>query len=331
MASQSPPFRFPTQTSCDFELVEEVPVRAGVALNGASEVDAAYGSPHPKCPDHRLIWQEPVPGRDGALSMRRIYRKLPGAVLAGEVVRAATWGAAAVTTVQDVPTGTPADTGLDVLESVVEPKDGQMARKRTTSLEWPVLTSKFLEPETQTTATQTRRMVASGSPLPEALPLVIDRKVTALNKWRSIQLITSLDALPAAYVEHKQMSFHFPGLFYGFNPAGGGGVNRRADFSRTVAARVEVSFGFAEVEPELFEIVPVSWSYPSFSMSDVLTNGEHFDYLVKEEMISMDLPLSSPSRDEYEALMGSYATVTGNSERWKGGIWRTELCKVKLL
>ena len=332
MTAQSVPFRFPTQDACDFELVEEVPVRAGAAANGASGVEAAYGSPHPKSPEHRLVWQEPVRGRDGTLSMRRTYRKLPGAVLAGETMRAATWGAAATTSVQDVPTGTPADTGLHVLESVVEPKDAQMARKRTVCVEWPVLTGRALEPQTRTPMTVTRRMVAPDAPFPVDSPLVIDRKLTAINKWRSIQMITSLDALPAAYVEHRQHAFRFPGLFYGFDPTGGGGVSKREAFSRTVAARVEVSFGYAEVEPELLEIVPVAWNYPlSFDVSEVLTNGEHFEYTVKEATVSLDLPQSAPSRAQYETLIGTYAAVAGASERWKGGIWRTEVWKVKLL
>lgn len=332
MASQLPPFRFPTQHTCDFELVEEVTVRAGVAVNGASEVDAAYGSPHPKCPDHRLLWQEPVPGRDGSLVMRRIYRKLPGVALTGETVRAVTWGAAAATSVQDVPTGTPADTGLNILESVVEPKDAQTARKRTTSVDWPVLTSRSVEPGTRTPMTVTREMVAADSPLPVATPLVIDRKLTAVNKWRSIQIITSLDALPAASVEHKQFSFRFPGMFYGFDPAGGGGLQYRSAFTRTVAARVEVNFGFAEVTPEVFDIAPVSWSYPlGFTVSDALTNGEHFEYMVKEELVSLTVPQSTPRRAVYEGLMGFYVVVSGASERWKGGVWRTELWKVQLL
>jgi len=332
MASQYLPFRFPTQHVCDFELVEEVPVRAGLAVSGVSEVEAAYGSPHPKAPEHRLVWQEPVMGRDGALSMRRIYRKLPGLALLGEAVRSTTWGAAATTTTQDVATGTPADSGLNVLESVVEPKDAQTARKRTTSVEWPVLTGKSLEPETRTPITSTRRMVAADAPLPADGPLVLDRKLNVVNKWRSIQIVTSLDALPAAYVEHKQHTFRFPGLFYGFDPAGGGGVTKREAFSRTVAARVEVSFGYEEVEPELMEIVPVSWSYPlGFTVSEVLTNGEHFDYVASSASVSVTVPQSTPSRTAYEALIGTYATVTGASVRWKGGVWRTELWKVKLL
>ena len=332
MASQYLPFRFPTQHACDFELVEEVPVRAGLAVSGASEVEAAYGSPHPKAPEHRLVWQEPVAGRDGALLMRRTYRKLPGEALVGGAVRANTWGAAATTTTQDVPTGTPADSGLNVLESVVEPRDAQTARRRTTLVEWPVLTGKSLEPETRTPLTTTRRMVAADSPLPADDPLVLDRKVNVVNKWRSIQIVTSLDALPAAYVEHKQHVFRFPGLFYGFDPTGGGGVAKRDAFSRTVAARVEVSFGYEEVALELLEIVPVSWSYPlGFTVSEVLTNGEHFDYLANKEAVALTVPQSLPSRAEYEALIGSYAAVTGASARWKGGIWRTELWKVKLL
>lgn len=332
MASQSVPFRYPTQSALDVELVEEVPVRAGVAVTGASELEAAFGSPHPRAPGHRLVWQEPAAGRDGALVMRRTYRRLPGAELAGEAVRASSWGAAAVTSVRDVPTGTPADTGLHVLESVVEPKDAQTARKRTTTVEWPVLVGRSVEAETVTPVTVTRRMVEAGSLLPEADALTLDRKLEEVNKWRSIQVVTSLDAVPASYVEFRERSYHFPGLFYGFDAAGGGGVTKRAAFSRTVVARVEVSFAAEAQEPELFVVVPVSWNYPlSFDVTEVLTNGEHFEYVVKEETVALDVPLSTPSRAEYEALIGSYVTVAGACERWKAGLWRTELWKVRLL
>lgn len=329
--AQSVPFRFPTQDFCDFELVEEVPVRAGVALNGASEVEAAYGSPHPKAPEHRLVAQEPVAGRDGALVMRRTYRRLPGRALEGAAMKAAAWGAVALTTEQDVPTGTPADAGLNVLESVVEPKDAQTARKRTTAVpEWPVLTEREVEAETGTPVTVTRRMVAAETPLPEAAPLTLDRKVTAVNKWRSIQIVTSLDALPSGYVEFKERSFRFPGLFYSYDETAG--VSKREAFSRTVAARVEVSFGTEAVEPGLLLIVPVSWNFPStFDASEVLTNGETVSYVSGGDAITVTVPQSTPSRAQYEALVGTYAAVAGMCERWKGGVWRTELWKVKLL
>jgi len=332
MASQSVPFRFPTQCALDVELVEEVPVRAGVAVTGASELEAAYGSPHPRAPGQRLVWQEPVLGRDGALAMRRTYRHLPGMALVGEAVRSTSWGAAAVTTAQDVPTGTAADTGLNVLESVVEPKDAQLARKRTTTVEWPVLVSRSLEAQTGTPLTVTRTVVAANAPLPVAAPLTLDRKVEEVNKWRSIQVVTSLDALPAAYVEYKERSYRFPGLFYGFDATGGGGVTKRDAFSRTVVARVEVSFGQEAVEPQLFVVVPVSWSYPlSFDVNDVLTNGEQFTYVANKETVSMTVPSSTPTRAAYEAQVGQYVTVVGTCERWKGSLWRTELWKIKLL
>ena len=99
-----------------------------------------------------------------------------------------------------------------------------------------------------------------------------------------------------------------------------------------MAARVEVSFGYAEVVPELLEIVPVSWSYPlNLDGADMLTNGESFTYEVSSTLVTVKLPQSTPSRAEYEGLLGTYATVSGASERWKGGVWRTELWKIKLL
>ena len=99
-----------------------------------------------------------------------------------------------------------------------------------------------------------------------------------------------------------------------------------------VAARVNVSFGYEEVEPALYEIKPVSWIYPlGFSVESVLTNGEQFSYEKSATVsVSVTVPLSSPTRAEYEALIGTYVTVTGASERWKGGVFRTELWQVKL-
>lgn len=330
MASQFPPFRFPTQDGCDIELVEEVPVRDGVSVNGVSELEAAYGSPHPKWPGHRLVWQEPVKGSGGSLSMRRVYRKLPGTALSGEAVRSATWGAAATVTEQRVPTGTPADTGLHVIESVVDPEDARTARKRTVAVDWPVLTSRSLEPETRTPLTETRRVVEAGAPLPEETPLMIDRKVEAVDKWRSIQVIKSLDELPAAYTEQKKMSYRFPGLFYSFDALNG--ISKRPAFSKSVVAEVEVSFGYEQVVPEILQISMVSWSYPStLDMNEALTDGESFIYEVDERIVSVTLPQSTPSRSDYEALIGTYAAVNGASERWKGGVWRTEIWKIKLL
>lgn len=135
-----PPFRYPTQSLDDVELIEEVPIRQ----LGMTEPQAAYGTPHPKSADHRLVWQEPVAGRDGTLTIRRVYRKLPGEPLVGGVVRDATWGAQATVTTQEVPVGTLPDTGVNVLESVVEAKDAQVARKKTTAVEWPTLVSQRL-------------------------------------------------------------------------------------------------------------------------------------------------------------------------------------------
>jgi len=323
--AQSVSFRYPTQNVLDVELVEEVPVRAGLAGHGLSELELAYGTPHPRATGHRLVWQEPVAG-----GMRRIYRRLPGMELGGEAVRSNSWGAV-VTTTQDVPTGTPADTGLNVLESIVEPKDAQMARKKTTTVEWPELITRSLESQTGTPMTTTRRMVAADAPLPENTPLTLERKVEDVNKWRSIQVITSLDALPAAYAEYRERSYRFPGLFYSFNPSGGG-VTQRAAFTRSVMARVEISFGHEPVEPELFVVTPVSWRYPlGFNVSEVLTNGEIFNYIASGSPVSLTVPASTPTRAQYEALVGSYIPIAGKCERWKGTLWRTELWKIRLL
>ena len=329
--SQTVPFRFPTQTLDDVELIAEVPVRAGLAVNGTLEAQAEYGSPHPKAPEHRLVSQEPVAGRDGGLLMRRVYRRLPGAELAGAAIRSANWGAPTTVSTRDVAPGTEADSGFNVVESVVEPKDAQTSRRKTTAVaEWPVLTERSLEPQTGTPVTATHTMVAAGSALPEATALTLDRKLTAVNKWRSIQIITSLDGLPASYVEYRERSFRFPALFYGYDMVTG--VSKRVAFSHTVAARVEVSFSEIASEPELFSFIPVSWNFPGpCDASEVLTNGETLVYTYDSKILSLTVPTSTPTRSAYEAQVGSYVAVQGACERWKGGIWRTELWKVKLV
>lgn len=308
----------------------DVPVRAGIAVNGTLESQADYGSPHPKSPDHLLVSQEPVPGRDGSITMRRVYRRLPGTALAGEATRSANWGAVTTTSSQDVPVGTAADTGINVVESVVEPQDAQTARKKTTSVtEWPVLAEHSLEPQTGTPMTTTHTMVAAGAALPDATALTVDRKLTAVNKWRSIQIIASLDAMPSAYAEYRERSFRFPGLFYSYDPTTG--ISKRAAYSRTVAARVEVSFSATAAEPQLFAIAPVAWSYPgTCDCSDVLTNGETVVYTYNSTVLSLAVPASTPARSAYEALVGTYVAVQGACECWKGNIWRTELWKVRL-
>ncbi len=328
--SQSVPFRFPTQDPSDVELVVEVPVRAGLSVAGTFEAEAQYGSPHPKSPEHRLVSQEPVPGRSGAITMRRVYRRLPGTALVGEALRSTNWGAVTSTSSQEVPVGTAADTGLNVLESVVEPKDAQVSRKKTTSVEeWPVLTERSVESQTGTPLTTTHTMVAAGSALPDASPLTLERKLSAVNKWRSIQIVTSLDALPASYVEYREKSVRFPGLFYGYDTDMG--ISKRVAFSRTVAARVEVSFSESPVEPDLYLINMVQWNYPgTFDCSDVLTNGETVVYAYDSNILSLTVPKSTPTRSDYEALIGGYVTLYGSCERWKGNIWRTELWKIRL-
>lgn len=528
---QSTPFRYPTQSLADLELVEEVPLRS---TGMTSVLEAAFGSPHPKSAEHLLVWQEPIAGRDGALSIRRVYRKLPGAALAGELVRESTWGAAAQVVSQDVATGTHADSGLNVIESAVEPKDAQIARKRTTTVQWPalasqrltargdvetlreskvapntalpeasvnttelrldaetadrsrlvagsvtahselidksrgdsaliparlraaelyqvddaivppdtqpdalsasvveskvvaksrtqsvkrttsragttlpcvtdrklgpngellesvealvdlqttpagafdiasdvvldtgtgvavrsttrlaagesypVLTGHSIEPETRTLATIVRDIVPADTVLDTSLQLAIDQKLRAVDKWRSIRIVTSLDALPAACTEQKHFRFRFPGLFYSFDPTTGIASYRHA-VSCMVPATVQISFGYECVNFDFLVIRPVSWHYPSgFTVSSVLTNGEQIDYTATSAITSTDaggsmttsvlakpvsvtVPLSTPTRAQYEALMGTYATVTGASERWKGGVWRTEIWQVKL-
>jgi len=525
------PFRYPTQSLADLELVEDVPIRSTGMT--AAVVEAAFGSPHPKSAEHLLVWQEPVVARDGTLSMRRVYRKLPGAALSGELVRESTWGAPAQVVSQDVAAGTHADTGLNVVESAVEPKDAQLARKRTTTVQWPALTSQRLnargdvetltegkvapstplpaacvtttelrlqaetvdrsrlvsaavtahaelidkargdsalipgrlraaelyqiddvivppetepdalsasvvesrvvaktraqsvkrttsrtganlpsvtdrklgphgellestealvdvqttpagafdiatdsvhdtgtgvavrsttrlaagqsypvlsgysiEPETRTPVTIVRDIVPADTVLDTPAQLVIDRKLRAVDKWRSIRIVTSLDALPAAFSEQKHIRFRFPGLFYSYDPVTGIASYRHA-VSCMIPALVQVSFGYELVNIDFLVIRPVSWHYPSgFTVSSVLTNGEQIDYTTTADAASdssgataaathplptaVTVPLSNPTRAQYEALIGTYATVTGASERWKGGVWRTETWQVKL-
>jgi hypothetical protein len=333
------PFRFPTQSLEDVELIEEVPVRrTGVT---SRDLEAAYGSVHPQSAEHRLVWQEPVVARDGALSMRRVYRKLPGVPLAGEMLKQSTLGARATVTVQEVAAGTPCDEGVTVLESVVEPKDAQTARKRTVAMEWPLLTGKLLDAETRTPVSVEKQVVPAATVLDEAGPLVVDQKLELMDKWRSVRVVTSLDRLPEDYQELKSLDFRFPGLFYDFDTATHI-VSYRHAISCTVPARVVVTFGYAAEDLDFYVIRPVSWSFPSgFSASGVLTNGEVIEYPVGtfiDPSSASALPLpsfvtvpaSSPTRAEYEAAIGTYVTVKGASERWKGGVWRTERWQVKL-
>lgn len=512
-----PPFRYPNQDGDDLELLEEVAMRR--ADWQAALVLTAYGTPHPHSPEHRLVSQEPVIGRDGEVTVRRVYRKLPGAVLTGEVVKDATWGARAEVRVQDVAPGTPADEGLNVTESVVEAKDGQMARKRTTEVEaWPVLISRRLnargdvetvtqervapetplppgtltaearvEAETQHRSRLTRHevdshceldelargdhlqiparlraldvlkttesIVAPGTfpdplgdgvvaskvagksrhqsikrtvrredgVLPEAVdykigsdgelletreslvpdgtlptggfgvvsdvvretgagyavrqrtqlasgeaypvlvnravdaetqvairteryvvvagssflmgdPLVVDQKIQAVDRWRSLHFITRLESLPPAHQFRKQVSFNFPGLFYGYDALPSGTVYSRRAFTRTVEAVVEISYGYGEVPLNILEIITASWSYPrSLSGGNLLTNQETYTFPVQGDPYTWTLPHTTPTRTAYEAMIGQYAVVGGNSVRWKGGVWRTERVKVKLL
>jgi len=325
MALPSPPLvRYPVQALEDFEIVEEALVRQG------SDTGVAYGTPHPRSPEHVLVWQEPKLTSDGQFLMRRLYRKLPGEALPGELVRETTWGESASVVVQDVPTGTPADSGLNVIESVVEPKDAQIARKRTVSVEWPTLVSRGVEAETRTPLTTTRQIVETGSALPVASPLVIEQEIKALDKFRSLQTVSVLDQMPASYVEYRHLRFKFPGLFYDFTPGSSGFVNRRAAFSEIVSARVTVSFSAGATEPAIRQFQPVSWSYPGgFHGASLLTNGEEVTYTVSTSQLTLTVPQSIPSRSQYEALIGQYIAVLATCQHWKGGIWRTELWEVK--
>ena len=213
------PFRYPTQNLDDLELIEELPVRSTGMT--ASMVEAAFGTPHPKSAEHLLVWQEPVVARDGALTMKRVYRRLPGAPLSGEMVRESTWGAPATVTTQDVAAGTHADTGMNVIESMVEPRDAQTARKRTTTVDWPTLTARSVEPTTRTSLTVTRQIVPADTELVSQTSLMVDQEIRAIDKWRSIRIVTSLDTLPAAFQEQKHLRFRFPGLFYGYDSSTG--------------------------------------------------------------------------------------------------------------
>ncbi len=512
----TPSFRYPTQSLGDLELVEDVAVRSTGMT--AAEVQAAYGSPHPKSAAHRLVWQEPGLARDGSLFIRRVYRSLPGAALAGSAVGVHTWGAQASVVACDVATGTAADSGMNVIQSAVEPKDAQTARKRTVSVEWPTLESQRLNargdvetvaeskaapgsalpaatlataeiklqaetadratltvaqvashaalvdkasggaalvparlrarevyettdslvvPSTapdalsttvlesvvkgktrnqsvkrttvrtgtalpsvtdfklgpqgevmqttealvavgavpsgafgvisdavhdtgagvavrtteqlasgetfpaltgagydagsHTTFTTTRQIVPAGTAM-SAAPLIFEQSVQPVDKWRSIHIVSALDSLPASYQENRHLRFRFPGLFYSYTPTDSGIVSYRHAMSRVVSARVAISFSYVKIETALLDLQPVSWSYPlRFSVSNVLTNGEHFDYTgPKGAAVSVNVPASSPTRADYEALIGTYAVVAAASVRWKGGVWRTEVWQVVL-
>lgn len=516
MAGQNlPPFRFPTQSLEDVELIEEVAVRQV----GMTEPQADYGTPHPKSEAHRLVWQEPVMGRDGAVTMRRIYRKLPGKPLVGALVRDATWGAAATVTTQEVAVGSPPDTGVNVVESVVEPRDAQCARKKTTEVAWPVLVSQrvnargdletitesrvsphavlpepgvttmevrldaetahrsrltvgeveshttleervlgdvgviptrlramevyrtmeslvapgsgldlpgeegvlaskvvgknahqsvkrttvregeelpsvsdfklggegelleitealvpegtlptggyevisdmvretgagvavqtttrlkggeeysilsgyTVDAETRTPIEVVRQMVPAGSALTEGDPLILDQKIQAIDRWRSLHVITRFTETPAPYQEYRYVNYQFPGLFYNYAPAAGGAVFYRHSVNRVAKVSVEVSFGASRVDVGLFQLRPTTWSYPNgFHATNVLTNGETFTYMVGTVSLTMTVPTSVPSRSEYETMIGTDVVIGGSSHRWKAGLWRTEVWKVTL-
>jgi hypothetical protein len=223
--------------------------------------------------------------------------------------------------------------GLAVQSDAVRATGTGVAVRTTSQLAsgetYPLLTGRGLEPQTRMPWSVTEQIVAAGMALPAPSALVIESTIKAVDKWRSIQTATTLDAMPASYVEYRNLHFRFPGLFYGYEAMAGGIVSERRTFSHSVVARVTVSFSDTGAAPVLQAIVPVAWSYPlGFTASDVLTNGEHFDYTDGTTSLSLDVPASTPSRTDYEALIGSYIAVQGTCTRWKGGIWRTELWEI---
>jgi hypothetical protein len=236
-----------------------------------------------------------------------------------------------------VPTATPALPTIDHKTLVLSLRDigGGYSEKNVGTVEaYPLLKGERIDEETGGLIKIEKQIVdAAGTPISSYTGGREFEEHRPIDKYKSLYIKTTY-SLPASYEDTDEITYQFPALFYSYSyvsDLGSFSLVRDA-FSKTVNARVVYSWTATKQSMTFFDVTPTGWSFPQgFSFRNVLSDGGTYAGTQNGISFSVPFPASSPTRSDYEALIGSEQLIGGYSKRVRPTMWKNKFVHIYLL
>lgn len=204
--------------------------------------------------------------------------------------------------------------------------------KETRALPGNICTDYDQDPKTGALVTTNYRLVDSSTITDEGT-IIAGRvlRYKHLDAFMSLR-IESLYSTPPGRVEYRLGAFSFPNLLfsYSYTDACGAFVFQRARFSAVVLMKTIVSYGTSPSPPSNLLIIPNTFSFGRFNVSDVLNDSGSLVF-TGTCALTATLPASTPSATGYLALTGTFQNIGGESVQVNGGLYENTQVQVNMM
>ena len=192
----------------------------------------------------------------------------------------------------------------------------------------------------------TKDLIAEGSPALSITNGVIAYKDEPIDAWKSVRIVSRISELPATRTEYRTGAYASPNLVTGFNVSAPQMPNWDINVSVTPVMRAKrsyqtvfkhiTSYQYGQPTPSytLFDPIAINVYYDGYffkvNIPDALTNsGLYITFTTASNdpvhgyvNETYNVPVSSTTADQYNALVGTYQLIAFEADYWKANIWR---------
>lgn len=267
----------------------------------------------------------------------RIYQTLPGPVLTSKRVGDGAQGLITTNTKQELEIGaadySPDFKTLSYVDTAIDSVKKERSLELVTDSAFPILSDYDIDPETFATILTTYQIVDASTAGTATCASGVITTYKHIDKWRSMKIVVT-HSTPASYDEQKFGAHNFPTLFSGtafFTDTCGHFVGLRGGFAAMVQMRITVSFTTSKQTISGLTLIPGTLVMgKGLQITDALFNSGSFTYFGNCTG-TISWSATSPSYTAYLALIGTEQLITGESVKWKAGLYRNTSVYVKML
>jgi hypothetical protein len=240
-----------------------------------------------------------------------------------------------------------------VKQAMAELEDGNPLRSRYVQVQrvyetipGPVLTGKQYDADLGLVVTNTKQIISSSASPYSVTNGTIAYRDEPIDSNKSARIISSISSLPATRTEYKTGAYASPNLVTGFDVSAPQMPNWDINVSVTPVMRAKrsyqtvfkhiTSYQYGQPTPSyaLFDPVAINVYYDGYffkvNIPDALTNsGLSITFTTASNdpvhgyiNETYDVPVSSTTADQYNALVGTYQLIAFEADYWKANIWR---------
>jgi len=192
----------------------------------------------------------------------------------------------------------------------------------------------------------TKDLIAEGSSPLSITNGIIAYKDEPIDAWKSVRIVSRISELPATRTEYRTGAYASPNLVTGFNVSAPQMPNWDINVSVTPVMRAKrsyqtvfkhiTSYQYGQPTPSytLFDPIAINVYYDGYffkvNIPDALTNsGLYITFTTASNdpvhgyvNETYNVPVSSTTADQYNALVGTYQLIAFEADYWKANIWR---------